>query len=108
MLSLDELLHMNKTVFVKVIGGCLAVYFAFQFSLGALDIVVSQHKAQLREKAILSAIEQGEKAVTVENFIPMTGYSLRFHLSEDNPREWPNIAVGSYFGIEEIYGIDPS
>ena len=104
----DELLRINQTGIVKVLSGCLAVYFAFQFSLGALDIVVCQHKAQLREQTIISAIAEGKHAVTVENFIPMTGYSLRFHLSEDNSREWPNIAVGSYYGIEEVYGVDPS
>ncbi len=104
---LNEALLLGKKLLGKMLAGCLAVLFAFQFSLGLLDIVVCYHKAQLREQAILSAIAAGERSVTVENCIPLTRYALRFQFSETDAKEWPNHAVASYYGIDEIYGRDP-
>ena len=107
-LCINEMLFLKQHLSVKLLACYLAVLFAFRFSLGTLDIVVCWHKAQEREHAICAAIEAGERSVTVENCVPMTKYALQFHLNDDNPNEWPNIAVSSYYGIEEIYGKEPN
>lgn len=104
---LDELLSLRKNLIGKILAGLLVVLFAFQFSLGFLDIMVCYHKAQVREKTILAAIARGEHTVVVENCVPMTRYALRFHFSENDAKEWPNNVVESYYGIDEILGRDP-
>ncbi len=106
-LLLDEAQLLKQLLITKVLAGCLAVLFVFQFSLGVLDIVVCWHKAEIREETILAAVSRGEHSVVVENCVPMTRYALRFHFSVDDPKEWPNNVVESYYGIEEILGKDP-
>ena len=106
-LLLDETLFLRKILLGKVLAGLLIVLFAFQFSLGFLDIVVCYHKAQVREETILAAIDRGEHTVVVENCVPMTRYALRFHFSESDAKEWPNNVVESYYGIDEILGREP-
>ncbi len=106
-LLVDESVRLGKPLFGRMLAAGLAVVFAFQFSAGVLDICVSLHKAQLREQTIKTAIEAGEKSVVVEDFIPATSYSLDFYLSPDDPSEWPNNVVASYYGIDAVLGVEP-
>lgn len=103
----NEAFCLKQQLLCKMLIGCLAVLFIFRFSLGLLDIAVCWHKAQVREQTIFAAVENGETSVTVENCVPMTKYALQFYLNDDKPSEWPNIAVSSYYGIKEIYGVEP-
>lgn len=107
-LCLNELFSLRQHLVVKLLAGGLAMLFAFRFSLGVLDIAVCWHKAQVREQIIHTAVEAGEESVTVDNCIPMTNYALKFSLNVEDPVEWPNAAVASFYGIDEIYGREPS
>ncbi len=106
-LLVDEAVRLGKPLPSRMLAAGLAVVFAFQFSAGVLDICVSLHKAQLRDQTIKAAVEAGESSVIVQDFIPATCYSLSFYLSPDDPTEWPNNVVASYYGIDAVLGVEP-
>ena len=102
---LDELVQLKKQPILYALTAALAVVFIFRFSIGAIDILVSNRKEAEREQQISEALSNGEKTVTLTNYFPNTGYALPFIL--DAPDDWVNVAVSSYYGLETVYGINP-
>ena len=88
-----------------LLTAALAIVFVFRFSLGAIDILVSNRKEAERERQIGEALSRGEKTVTLTNYFPNTGYALPFIL--DAPDDWVNVAVSSYYGLDTVYGVNP-
>ena len=102
---LDELVQQKKLPILYALTAALAVVFVFRFSLGAIDILVSNQKEAERERQIGEALSRGEKTVTLTNYFPNTGYALPFIL--DAPDDWVNVAVSSYYGLDTVYGVNP-
>ena len=85
----------------------LSVLFLLRFPVGVLDVAVSWHKQELREAQITEALTAGESIVTLENYFPYTSYGLAFELNSTDSSVGPNVNVADYYGLDEVYGIDP-
>jgi hypothetical protein len=83
----------------------LAAVFLFQFSRGAVDVLVAKRKEAEREQIIHETIMDGKRTVTLTNYFPSTVYAVPFIL--DAPDDWVNRAVASYYGLDIVYGLNP-
>ena len=106
-LLLSALCEIKQSVFSRIAFACLGVLFLLQFPVGVLDIAVSYHKQQVRLQQIQHAIDAGETSVTLENYYPSTSYAISFIMNSENPSYGPNVNIADYYGIEEVYGVDP-
>ena len=102
---LDELVQQKKQKLLYALTGILTLVFLFRFSLGTIDILVSNRKEAVREQIIREAISKGDGTVTLTNYFPSTGYALPFIL--DAPDDWVNVTVASYYGLDTVYGRNP-
>ena len=102
---LDELVRQKKEKLLYALTGILAAVFLFQFSRGAVDILVAERKEAERERMIREAVVNGERAVTLTNYFPSTVYAVPFVL--DAPDDWVNRTVASYYGLDTVYGRNP-
>ena len=102
---LDELVQQKKLKLLYALTGILTLVFLFRFSLGTIDILVSNRKEAVREQIIREAISKGDRTVTLTNYFPSTGYALPFIL--DAPDDWVNVTVASYYGLDTVYGRNP-
>lgn len=102
---LDELVQQKKQKLLYVLTAVLTAVFLVRFSLGTMDILVSNRKEAEREQLIREAVSNGERTVTLTNYFPSTGYAVPFIL--DAPDTWVNITVASYYGMDTVYGRNP-
>ena len=103
---MDELFCLKKPEINVVLVGVLTVVFLFQFGFGVLDILNAYRAEGEREQKIYEAIQRGETTVTLTNHYNATRYALPFIL--DVPDNWINMTVASYYGLDSVYGLDPS
>ena len=87
--------------------GALTVLFLLQFPVGVLDVAISGHKQELREREIHQALASGESAVVLENYYAYTPYGVNFVMSLDDPEAGPNINIADYYGIDQVLGAEP-
>ncbi len=106
-LLLSGLCRTGRNVFLSVATACLTVLFLLEFPVGVLDVAVSYHKQQLRVQQIREAAAAGEHSVTLENYYPYTKYAIPFIMNATRPDYAPNVNMEDYYGIAEIYGVDP-
>ena len=108
-LLLSELLALGKKHFPALLAGCLAVLFLFNFSLGVLDIGATFLQSRERAAAIRTAKEAGETELWLEVYLPATGYSAPYLLTDLEPESdvWPNDSMALYYGFDAIYGQYP-
>ena len=102
---LDELARQKKEKLLYALTGILAAVFLFQFSRGAVDVLVAKRKEAEREQIIYETIMDGKRTVTLTNYFPSTVYAVPFIL--DAPDDWVNRAVASYYGLDIVYGLNP-
>ena len=107
LLLLAGLCKAEHPVFSHVALSVLSVLFLLRFPVGVLDVAVSWHKQELREAQITEALTAGESIVTLENYFPYTSYGLAFELNSTDSSVGPNVNVADYYGLDEVYGIDP-
>lgn len=107
-LLLSGLCKVERPVFSHAAFAILFVLFLLQFPVGVLDVAVSWHKQQLRETQIAEALATGESVVTLENYFPYTSYGLVFELNPTDASIGPNVNVSDYYGLDEVYGMDPA
>ena len=105
---LSALCRIKHALLSRIALACLSILFLLQFPVGVLDVAVSYHKQQVRLQQIHHAIEAGETSVVLENYFPFTSYAIGFIMNNENPTYGPNVNIADYYGIEEVYGIDPS
>lgn len=106
-LLLAGLCRVNRPVFSGVALACLSVLFLLQFPVGVLDVAISDHKQQLREQQIKTALAAGQRSVVLENYYPYTAYAVPFELNPVDPSVGPNINVADYYGLDEVLGEEP-
>lgn len=106
-LLLSSLCKIKQAVFSRILLACLSVLFLLQFPVGVLDVAVSYHKQQVRLAQIQQALDAGVKSVTLENYYPYTKYGIRFEMNKNRPEFGPNVNIADYYGLEEVYGVDP-
>ena len=107
MLLLSALCLKKQPIYSRIILACVSVLFALQFPVGVLDVAISYHKQQVRLQQIQEALDTGETRVTLENYFPYTSYAIGFVMNNSNPSYGPNVNIADYYGIKEVYGIDP-
>ncbi len=105
-LLLSALCYSERPIFSRVALGGILVLFLLQFPVGLLDIAISFHKQQLRERQIYEALASGETTITVENYYPYTSYGVAFFADPYEPPYGPNANISDYYGLD-VYGIDP-
>ncbi len=105
-LLMTSLIEVKKKIFTSIVLACFSVLFLLQFPVGVLDIAISYHKQEERVEQIQAAIKAGETSVTLENYYPYTPYAVEFVMSS-SPALGPNVNIADYYGINEVYGIDP-
>ena len=106
-LLLTSLCRTKKAIISRLLLACLSVLFLLQFPVGVLDVAVSYHKQQVRLAQIQQALDAGEKSVILENYYPYTKYGIRFEMNKNRSEFGPNVNIADYYGIEEVYGMDP-
>ena len=109
LLLLGELLETGAALLPRLTAAALAVLFLFQFPLGVLDIGVTWKHEREREAVIRTALERGEKEVTLEIFLPATPYSAPYGLVDlyEEPDVWPNYSLAEYYGLDAVRGVYP-
>ena len=87
----------------------MAVAFAFNFLLGALDITVVYGKSLERERIIAEALAAGEQDILLEMYVPATKYCACFDLLDLTvySHGWPNDDMARYYGLSSITGVEP-
>ncbi len=105
-LLMTSLTESRKEVFSLVALACVSVLFLLQFPVGVLDIAISRHKQDERVIQIQDALSAGQSSVILENYYPYTSYAVEFVMSS-SPELGPNVNIADYYGIKEVYGVDP-
>ena len=111
LLLFSALLRLHRPLLPVLTAAALAVLFAFNFALGALDVLVIHRHFLLREAQIREALAAGETRVALEIYEPATRYSAAQGLDDLNTEEshvWPNWSVADYYGLEEVRGLLPA
>ncbi len=111
LLLFSALLELRRPLLPVLTAAALAVLFAFNFSLGALDVLVIHRHFLLREARIREALAAGETKVALEVYEPATRYSAALGLDDLNMEEsriWPNWSLADYYGLEEVQGLPPA
>ena len=109
LLLLSALLENGKRLFPALLAAGLAVLFVFNFSLGLLDIGATYLQSRERAAAIAAAKAAGEQEIWLEVYLPATGYSAPYLLTDLEPESdlWPNDSMARYYGLEAIHGQYP-
>ncbi len=110
LLLLAELLRLGRPLLPRMLAAALAAVFLFLFPLAVIDIGVTYKHSLEREAAIQAALEAGERELTLELYVPATRYSAAYGLEELGPEAnvWPNISVETYYGLDAVYGVEPT
>lgn len=91
---------------ISVLSGLLAVVFAFNFMLGAVDILYLSRSVAAREELMAQAKIDG---ITKIGFAPYTSFSKYSVLTDSNrditpdPNDWLTSAYADYYGFEAVW-----
>lgn len=109
LLLLSALLERGNKVLPAVLTALAATAFAFHFLLGTLDIAVIFGKSLERGQAIREALEQGQRDLVLEIYVPATKYSAAYGLEDLNlsGHGWPNDSLALYYGLDSVTGVEP-
>ena len=110
LILLAALLEKGRPILPSLVAAVMAVFFAFNFSQGALDIGVVYLHARQREAMIHEALAAGETSLQVPLHESATRYSAVQGLDDldtQDGRAWPNCSVADYYGLDSILGVPP-
>lgn len=107
LILLDALADKGKRLPAQLLCAVMAVLFAFDFALGAIDVAAVYKNSREREAAIQAALDSGETDIELEVYLPATKYSPAYDLRDLHPDadEWPNYSLAKYYGLNSITGV---
>lgn len=106
LILLDALADKRKLLSAQLLCGVMAVFFAFSFVHGALDIAVTFGVSLERKAEIQNALDSGETDIELKVYLPGTKYSAAWDLTDldPNPSLWPNTSFADFYGLNSVTG----